>query len=155
IAACWLAGTPPVKTSVSVPRLMPEYRVRTSTSPGPGSGRVAGRISPAPGSRSQKALVSRVICVLLPWHEPNRRSRTCWSIATAIVTEAPVPTIRTGPLVGLAGQVVLLALLARTVGLGCVGWLAGTIYGLVLCAALSRGLHTSGAPELLDLVDHN
>jgi phosphatidylglycerophosphate synthase len=66
-----------------------------------------------------------------------------------------VPTIRTGPLVGLAGQVVLLALLARTVGLGGAGWLAGMAYGLVLCATLSRGLHTSGAAELLDRVDHH
>src|SRR5262249_35133194 len=59
-----------------------------------------------------------------------------------------VPTMRTGPLVGLAGQLVLLDVLARTVGLGAAGWLAGMAYGLVTCAALTRGLHRSGATAL-------
>jgi phosphatidylglycerophosphate synthase len=36
-----------------------------------------------------------------------------------------VPTVRTGPLIGLAGQVVLLATLAGIVGLGTAGWLTG------------------------------
>jgi hypothetical protein len=57
----WLAGTPPRKTSVSVPRLMPVYAVRTSTSSGPGGASAAVRISPTPGARSQKARASRVI----------------------------------------------------------------------------------------------
>ena len=55
IAAYWLGGTPPRNTSVSVPRLTPERRVRTTTSSRPGSGSVTGRISPQPGSRSQNA----------------------------------------------------------------------------------------------------
>jgi hypothetical protein len=55
MAANWLSGTPPRKTRVSVPRLTPEKRVRTSTSSGPGRGTTTGRISPSPGARIQKA----------------------------------------------------------------------------------------------------
>jgi len=55
ITAYWLGGTPPRKTSVSVPRLTPERSVLTRTSPSPGAGSGTGRISPAPGSRSQNA----------------------------------------------------------------------------------------------------
>ena len=35
--AYWLGGTPPRNTSLSVPRLTPERKVRTTTSSGPGS----------------------------------------------------------------------------------------------------------------------
>jgi phosphatidylglycerophosphate synthase len=56
-----------------------------------------------------------------------------------------VRTVRTGPLIGLSVQVALLAALAGTVGLGAAGWLAGAASGAVMCAALSRGLHRSGA----------
>jgi phosphatidylglycerophosphate synthase len=59
-----------------------------------------------------------------------------------------VLTVRTGPLTGLIGQVFLLAALAGTVGLGIAGWLAGVAYGVVLCAALTRGLDRSGAAGL-------
>ncbi|TWJ23667.1 phosphatidylglycerophosphate synthase [Micromonospora endolithica] len=59
-----------------------------------------------------------------------------------------MPTVRTGPVVGLLVQTVLLAVLAGTVGLGLVGWLAGLGYGMVLCALLGRGLHRSGAGGL-------
>ena len=55
MASYWLGGTPPAKTSVSVPRLTPERRVRTSTSPAAGAGTATGRISPRPGSASQNA----------------------------------------------------------------------------------------------------
>ena len=55
MAECWLAGTSPRNTSVSVPRLTPVNRVRTSTSSGPGSGRGDSRISALPGSASQSA----------------------------------------------------------------------------------------------------
>jgi class 3 adenylate cyclase len=58
IAACWLGGTPPRNTSVSVPRLTPDRSVRTTASPGPGSGSATGRISPRPGARSQNACAS-------------------------------------------------------------------------------------------------
>ena len=55
MAACWLSGTWPPKTNVSVPRLTPVRSVRTRTSSGPGSGSVTGRICPRPGSVTQKA----------------------------------------------------------------------------------------------------
>jgi phosphatidylglycerophosphate synthase len=48
----------------------------------------------------------------------------------------------------LVGQVVLVAALGRTVGLGLAGWLAGLGYGLVLCAVLNRGLDRSGLLSL-------
>ncbi|SCL46351.1 Phosphatidylglycerophosphate synthase [Micromonospora citrea] len=51
-----------------------------------------------------------------------------------------MPTVRRGPAIGLFVQIVLLAGLAGTAGLGPAGWLAGTAYGVVLCLALSRGL---------------
>lgn len=51
-----------------------------------------------------------------------------------------MPTVRNGPLAGLAGQVVLLEVLARTAGLGTAGWLVGLAYGLALCALLTRAL---------------
>jgi len=59
-----------------------------------------------------------------------------------------VLTVRTGPMMGLIVQVALLAALAVTVGLGIAGWLAGIAVGAVTCAALTRGLHRSGAGEL-------
>ncbi|MCW3845347.1 CDP-alcohol phosphatidyltransferase, partial [Micromonospora yasonensis] len=57
-------------------------------------------------------------------------------------------TVRNGPLVGLAVQIVLLTGLAGTVGLGAAGWLAGLAYGVVLCALLRRGLRLAGADRL-------
>src|SRR6266511_4051478 len=60
----------------------------------------------------------------------------------------PESTVRAGPLTGLIVQVVLLAGLAGTVGLGRAAWLAGTAYGVVTCAALTRGMRRSGVAEL-------
>lgn len=57
-------------------------------------------------------------------------------------------TVRNGPLIGLVVQIVLLAGLTGTVGLGPAGWLAGLAYGLVVCLALSRGLDRTGAATL-------
>lgn len=58
------------------------------------------------------------------------------------------PLVQPGPLAGLAGQVVLVAALAGTVGLGVAAVLAGLGYGLVACAALTRGLQRAGATAL-------
>jgi len=58
IADHWLAGTRPVKTSVSVPRLTPLCSVRTSTSPRDGAGTRSVRSSPRPGEASQNASAS-------------------------------------------------------------------------------------------------
>ncbi|NJP34362.1 CDP-alcohol phosphatidyltransferase family protein [Micromonospora sp. HSS6-12] len=57
-------------------------------------------------------------------------------------------TVRNGPLIGLVVQIVLLAGLAGTVGLGPAGWFAGLAYGLVVCLALVLGLHRAGATAL-------
>ncbi|RZT78995.1 phosphatidylglycerophosphate synthase [Micromonospora violae] len=57
-------------------------------------------------------------------------------------------TVRTGPVIGLLVQIVLLAVLAETVGLGAAGWVAGLAYGMLLCALLSRGMSRSGAGAL-------
>ena len=53
-----------------------------------------------------------------------------------------------GPLAGLAGQLLLLLLLAETVGLGAAGWLAGTACGLTLTVLLVRGLRRNGCTRL-------
>jgi phosphatidylglycerophosphate synthase len=51
-----------------------------------------------------------------------------------------VPTVRTGPAVGLIAQVALLFVLAGTVGLTLTGWLLGIACGLMTSVALARGL---------------
>ncbi|MCW2765753.1 MAG: CDP-alcohol phosphatidyltransferase [Nocardioides sp.] len=52
--------------------------------------------------------------------------------------------VQTGPMLGLIGQLALLAALARTVGLSGPGWAVGVTYALILTAALSRGLARRG-----------
>jgi phosphatidylglycerophosphate synthase len=59
-----------------------------------------------------------------------------------------VPTVRTGPMIGLTGQVALFAAFAGTVGLGVAGWLSGIAYGIITYAALSRALDRSGTVAL-------
>jgi phosphatidylglycerophosphate synthase len=56
--------------------------------------------------------------------------------------------VRTGPAIGLVGQITLLAGLAVFVGLGPAGWLVGTAYAAVLCALLARGMDRFGASAL-------
>jgi phosphatidylglycerophosphate synthase len=57
----------------------------------------------------------------------------------------PVPV---APAVGVVVQLVLLAALAATTGLGLLGWLAGVTYGAVLGITLTRGLRRSGSTRL-------
>jgi phosphatidylglycerophosphate synthase len=57
-------------------------------------------------------------------------------------------TIRTGPTLGLATQVVLLVILSRTVGLGPEGWVAGIGCGLALFALLTWGMTANGTATL-------
>ncbi|RKR86343.1 phosphatidylglycerophosphate synthase [Micromonospora pisi] len=57
-------------------------------------------------------------------------------------------TVQSGPLVGLIVQIVMLASLAGTVGLGAAGWLVGVAYGVAICVLLSRGLRRSGATRM-------
>jgi phosphatidylglycerophosphate synthase len=47
---------------------------------------------------------------------------------------------QTGPATGLIAQVVLLSLLAGTVGLGAAGWIVGVACAVTMAAALARGL---------------
>ncbi|MEV4657095.1 CDP-alcohol phosphatidyltransferase family protein [Micromonospora sp. NPDC049301] len=51
-------------------------------------------------------------------------------------------------MIGLSAQLVVLAALTATVGLGRAGWLVGTGYAVVTCLALSRGLRRAGASRL-------
>jgi phosphatidylglycerophosphate synthase len=53
-----------------------------------------------------------------------------------------------GPLVGLAAQVLLLAVLARTVGIGVAGWAAGITCAVIVNAALANGLSRYGSERL-------
>ena len=53
-----------------------------------------------------------------------------------------------GPLAGLAGQLLLLAALAATAGLGAAGWLAGIAGGPAVDAALGRALLRDRAARL-------
>ncbi|WP_083802165.1 CDP-alcohol phosphatidyltransferase family protein [Micromonospora sp. ATCC 39149] len=56
--------------------------------------------------------------------------------------------VQRGPLAGLASLFGLLAGIGATVGLGPAGWLAGTAYGVGLCALLARGLRRQDAAGL-------
>jgi phosphatidylglycerophosphate synthase len=56
--------------------------------------------------------------------------------------------VRTGPVSGLVGQVVLLAAIAATVGLGPAGWIAGLASAALVDATLARGLIRNPAARL-------
>ena len=47
---------------------------------------------------------------------------------------------QTGPATGLIAQVLLLAVLAGTAGLGAAGWVVGVASAVTMTAALARGL---------------
>jgi phosphatidylglycerophosphate synthase len=53
--------------------------------------------------------------------------------------------VRGGPLVGLVGQVGVLAALDGTIGIGFDGWLVGLAYGLVTAVALTVGTRRAAA----------
>jgi len=53
-----------------------------------------------------------------------------------------------GPLAGLSGTLVLLAVLARTVGLGGAGWFVGLVSGLTLNVMLARALWRAPSARL-------
>jgi len=60
---------------------------------------------------------------------------------------ATTPASR-GPVVGLAVETVLLAVLAGTVGLSAGGWLAGAAYAVGLCGLLGLGLRRAGMTKM-------
>jgi phosphatidylglycerophosphate synthase len=59
-----------------------------------------------------------------------------------------VPAVRMGPMIGLSVQVVLLAILTTTVGLGIAGLVTGVVYGFSVCAALTWGLYRVGVGNI-------
>ena len=61
------------------------------------------------------------------------------------ILERPMAAVSVdGPAVGMATQVVLLAVLAAGVGLGSSGWLIGTAYAIVVWATLTFGVRRAG-----------
>jgi phosphatidylglycerophosphate synthase len=59
-----------------------------------------------------------------------------------------VPTVRTDPALGLIVQIILIAILAGTVGVGAAGWVTGITYGAFVYAALTLGMNRVGAGVL-------
>src|SRR5215217_2256380 len=117
MVAYWLSGTPPRNTSVSVPRLTPVHRVRTSTSSGPGSGTLTGRISPTPGSLSQNASASRGTSPPFP-PPPNRAGASPAEFYLRTPRhEGTVRWVHPGAVLGLVAEVVPLNALDATVSL--------------------------------------
>ena len=53
-----------------------------------------------------------------------------------------------GPVIGLAAQVLLLAALTATIGLGLAGWLVGLACGLVMDAALAHSLRRNRSERI-------
>jgi len=54
-------------------------------------------------------------------------------------------------MIGLILQVVLLEILAETVGLGQAGWVTGVAFGVMTCAALTWGLHRAAVGSFAKL----
>ena len=67
---------------------------------------------------------------------------------TAPRTERTKQTVQAGPLTGLVVQLLLLAALAATVGLGAAGWLVGLICAVIIDAALAYGLSRYSSDRL-------
>lgn len=55
--------------------------------------------------------------------------------------------VRSDPMTGLAAQVILLAVIAGTIGLGLAGWVIGLVYALITVVLLQQGLSHSGMTE--------
>ncbi|HEY2311134.1 MAG TPA: CDP-alcohol phosphatidyltransferase family protein [Gaiellaceae bacterium] len=70
--------------------------------------------------------------------------------ATLSAGRKPLPDLgkQLGPVAGLAGTVLILTVLARTVGIGGAGWLVGLVSGLALNLALARALWRDPAAGL-------
>jgi hypothetical protein len=53
-----------------------------------------------------------------------------------------------GPATGMIAQVLLVAVLAQTAGLGAAGWVVGVACALTMAAALARGLARDPSEKL-------
>ena len=104
ILARWSSGTAPRNTSVSLPRLIADRMVLTTTSPDPGSGSATGRISPQPGSRSQNAWATRSSRTTRPSCWRDSRMTCCVEVcgtSTGGLTAGPPGTVKTRTLSAL------------------------------------------------------
>src|SRR4051794_32117102 len=59
-----------------------------------------------------------------------------------------MPTVRTGPVLGLIFHILVLAALSASVGLGALGWVVGLAAGVFTCAVLTGDLRETGAVAL-------
>ncbi|GAA4977203.1 CDP-alcohol phosphatidyltransferase family protein [Actinoplanes utahensis] len=66
------------------------------------------------------------------------------TISTTTTTASPARA----PLAGFVAQLLLLATLALTIGLSTWGWVAGVLYGAVLCGLLALALHRAAMTTL-------
>ena len=98
-------------------------------------------------TRTQLTIPARTPDTLSPYcpRYPRTRRRP---IGSRQVTGGTVRTVQAGPVTGLIAQVLLLAALAATVGLGGAGWVVGVTCGVVTIAALARGLARYGSDRL-------
>ncbi len=131
--SCSLGGTRPRNTSASVPRLMPLYSARTTTSSGEGGGSASGRISPLPGEATQ-----------------NARASSCIGVNSgAFRGHVTIPNVNLRIRVAAAGAlacagVAILAMLARRVlpvGGFYAAKAAGTLAAVTIIAAWTAGAH--------------
>src|SRR5262245_16466655 len=60
--------------------------------------------------------------------------------AAVLLERRALPRAGLGPLIGLAGQLLLLTGLEQSVGLGSAGWLVGIASGVILDVTLARAL---------------
>ena len=107
--------------------------------------------------RAHEALLLDVLagaeCASLRVRRPTTSTNRCMPVtvlslgmlergATLRAGRRPLPDLgkQVGPLAGLVGTVLLLAVLARTVGIGGAGWFVGLASGLALNLALARAL---------------
>jgi phosphatidylglycerophosphate synthase len=79
---------------------------------------------------------------------PYPEVRPQYPLPNAPPEEERVPTVRTGPAIGLIAQAALLGALTVAAGLGEAGWLAGVAYGVGVCFTLTWGLHRTDATVL-------
>ncbi len=148
ITSYWLGGTPPRKTSDSVPRLTPETQGAHEHLARARVRQVTWRISPDPGSLSQKA---RDVCV-------TSAPSTSGSVAEPTPSRprmtgnrtygGNVRVVHAGPLAVLPCASAVLAALAVTVGLGRSALVAGAVVAIVTWALVEAGMRRKALARL-------